>query len=185
MKIFIGILVGVLGTLFLATILVSHFGKSHIDDLAKQRAASTLIELKSAQDRLGVLCVDADKVILNYIDSIALIVGELKAGKRSISNEKIFELGEHVSEVINTCELFGSMLEESNNHMLSNLALREEIVRQEVVVVRLAMARTQASWCKDDCIRDAAGLIENTARSLQNRLMDKSDKPQSKGAASN
>lgn len=170
MRIIIGMVIGTVSILILGLVIMLQFGKSHVADLSKQRAASSLIELQKSQERLGVLCVDGDKVISSYIDATVPFVEEQKHGTQPTSPQKIIELGEHVSEVMNTCDLHRRMLEENNNHMLSNFAFSKDEVREEILIVRAAIARSQATWCKNDCVRDAAARIEESTSNLRLKL---------------
>lgn len=169
-KIVITAIVSIFGTALLVFVTLTHLAGSYVEDLSSQLSSSTLKDMDKEQSRLGVLCIDGDKAILKYIDAVAPISEKLKDGKRLLVTNSIFELGEKTSDVVNTCGLLKSRLEQNNNHTLSNLALGEDAVRQEFTIVRLSMARTTASWCAADCIRDAKKDIEENSLMLRKRL---------------
>ena len=169
-KIVITVVVSVACTVLLGFAILARLAESQLEVISNQRVSSVLTVLEKEQSRLGVLCLDGDEAILKYIDAVAPIARNLKDGKRLSVSNPIFELGERTADVVNTCGLLRNMLEEVNNHTLSNLALGEDMARQEFVIVRLAMSRTAAMWCKADCILDAKKKIEESSLLLRQKL---------------
>lgn len=163
-KTFVGI---ALGLLLAVMLYVAFFPR---DNPSKARLDFALSELDKEQKRLGIQCVDGDKFILDYIDAVDPIVDTMANGRQLSASDPIIAQGDKVSDVMATCSLFKSMTEADGFHILSNLALGDDSVRQAVSIIRLDLSRTVATWCGVDCIQAARKEIQENSSLVRQRL---------------
>lgn len=163
-KTFVGI---ALGLLMAVMLYVAFFPR---ENPSKARLDFALNELDKEQKRLGIQCVDGDKFILDYIDAVVPIVEKMANGQQLSASDPIIAQGDKAFDVMTTCGLLKNMTEADNLHILSNLALGDDSVRQEVSIIRLAVSRTVATWCGVDCIQTARKEIQENSSLVRQRL---------------
>jgi hypothetical protein len=164
-KKYIKFVVGIaLGFLLAVILLVGYVAFFPSDNPSKARLRFALNVLDKEQKRLGIQCEDGDKFILNYIDAVAPVIEKLGNGQRLSESDPIILQGSKVNDVMTSCAIVKNMTEADNSHILSNLALGDDSVRQEVTAIRIAISRTVAKWCGVDCIQDARKeILENSS----------------------
>lgn len=144
---------------------------------SKARLDFALSELGKEQKRLGIQCINGDKFILDYIDAAVSITEKIANGQQLSASDSIIAQGDKAFDVMTTCGLLKNMTEADNLHILSNLALGDDSVRQGVSIIRLAVSRTVAAWCGVDCIQTARKEIQENSSLVRQLLNQRTNKP--------